>query len=163
MTAAPTVVPVDGAMKDFSTHRKPVSFTIDGDVFTGPAEIAAELLIDYGVKFAKGQTEDNRTQLDDLKDLMSIFLWEDDYNRLVARLADKRNPIGLEQLDQICDWLTEYHGMRPTQPPPDSSSPSSNPASGTDMTATVPTEDSTPDSSALLDSSTTFTSTSEVA
>lgn len=161
MTVSPTVVPVDGAMKDFSSSRKPISFTVDGDVFEGPGEIAAALLIEYGEKFSSGMEDSNRTQLDDLKDLMEIFLWEDDFKRLCERLGDKHRPIGLTQLDGIANWLTEYHGMRPTQPPSDSSSPSSNPESGTDSTAVALPEDSTPDDSPSPDSSTLSTSTSD--
>lgn len=150
MTAPPTVVPVDTGMKDFSTTRKPVRFAIDGDVFEGPAEVAAEELIAYGEKF--DANADQRGQLDGLKDLCQIFLWDDSYMRMCERLGDRRNPISLQQLDDICNWLTEYHGMRPTQPPSDSSSPSSSPESGTDSTASLPAEESIPDVSPSPDS-----------
>lgn len=150
MTAPPVVTALDPSMRDFSTSRKPVQFVIDGDVFSGPCEVAAELLVDYGERF--NRADEGRTQLDDLKDLMSIFLWEEDFTRLCARLGDKRHPIGLKQLDDVAEWLTEYHGMRPTKPPSDSSSRSSNPASGTSSTDSAPVEDSTPDVSPSPDS-----------
>lgn len=142
MTAPPTVVSVDGGMKDFSSTRKPVQFTVDGDVFTGPAEVAAEELIAYGEKFDANAPP--RGQLDGLKDLLEIFLWDDDYKRICERLGNRRSPISLEQLDNICNWLTEYHGMRPTQPPSDSSSLSSSPESGTDSTVSLPLGESIP-------------------
>lgn len=150
MTAPPTVVSIDGAMKDFSTTRKPVRFVVDGDVFEGPSEVPAELLIEYGEKF--DANADNRDQLDGLKDLFRMFLWEGDYERICARLGDRQNPISLEQADKICTWLTEVHGMRPTQPPSDSSSPSSSPESGTGSTESAQPEDSTPDDSPSPDS-----------
>ncbi len=132
-------------LKDFSRARARVRFRIDQDVFEAASALPAEILVEFSNKFA-GIT-DKTLRADELfgaiREVFSLVLLPESYDRMTSRLRDQTNPVDLEQMSDTLVWLVEQYGLRPT--PPSSSSPSGPvlPAPGTGLTESTPVVAST--------------------
>lgn len=123
-------------IKDFTKQRKPLQFRIDDDVFDAASSIPADVLI----SFAEGFTSMDPTQMPmaeaigALRRVIEIVLQPASLKRFKERMKDPHNPIDMEQLDEIVQWLFEEYGMRPTTESSTSSGGDSALASGTPST-----------------------------
>ncbi len=126
--------------KDFSKKRTPIRFVIDGDTFEAAPAIAAETLCEFAGLYeqasgAKGLAETYRL----LTTVLEMTLMPDSWQRLHERLGDRVEPIELDQLSSVVEWLLEAYGLRPTQLPSPSSGGEPSPPPGTSSTeSTVP-------------------------
>lgn len=136
--SAPPPAAPDG-LKDFSRPRKRVAFVIDGDIFEAPPVIPAMVLMDYTKSFAATKdTADPAANMDAMTRLLEMILQPSSYALFVQRLGDRERPIGLDQLQEVIEFLMGEYGMRPTQQPSESSDGLSNPESGTSSPETQP-------------------------
>lgn len=136
-----TEIPLNGdGIMDFVTARKIVRFKIDGELFEGVPEIPGELMLEYGVKSALLSKDDLTTdeQLSIIKALMGIMVMPESFERLVARLRDRTNPLTIETFMKVMNWLFTQYAGRPTTPDSDSSDGSGDQESGTNSTESVP-------------------------
>jgi hypothetical protein len=131
--------PEPDELKDFSKPRKRVAFQIDGDVFEAPPVIPAMVLMDYTKSFAarKGD-EDVAAQMDSMTGVLEMVLRPASYTLFLQRLGDRERPIGLDQLQEVIEFLMGEYGMRPTKLPAESPDGQPNPASGTNSPETRP-------------------------
>jgi len=131
-------------MKDFSKIRKPIEFKIDDDRFTCVRAIPAEVFV---VFLAEVQSVDENAESKRFFDLnVSFFheiLDEPSFKTFRSRLGDRANPIEMDQVNDITEWLMGEYGMRPTPASPSSSDGSSTPLSGPILMEKRPPEEST--------------------
>jgi hypothetical protein len=123
-------------IQDFSRARNRILFRIDGDVFEAASALPAEVLVEFGTRFADVQNTAQSVdeQFAAFAGVLELVLLPDSYEAFRARLRDRAHPIDLDQLQEVIIWLIEKHGMRPTRPSSDSSPGSPSPASGTSST-----------------------------
>lgn len=100
--------------KDFTdrNHTEPQTFMIDDDLF----ECARVLPAGVGRKFAQLQDKSPVEQFDGIGEILDIVLLPESAERFAARMVDPQNPISMEQIGQIIEWLVEEYGGRPTTP-----------------------------------------------
>lgn len=130
--------------KDFSKRRTPKTFTIDGDTFEVASVLPAEVFVEFTTRF--GEFQESDTWADNFRALdlaIKLVMLPDSYTLLRKRLGDVANPIELEQMADIVLWLIDEYGLRPTQPPSDSSDGSPSPESGISSTESTPPAEST--------------------
>lgn len=127
-------------IKNFSKTRKPVQFQIDADVFDAVPTIPAETMIE----FAESMSSADPTKMSPgemvgaLRRVIEMVLQPESLKRFKERMKDPREPIDMEQLDEIVTWLFEEYGMRPTQEPSNSSVGGSPVVPGIGSTVTLP-------------------------
>jgi len=103
-------------IKDFSKKRKDIVFRIDDDVFQAVPVIPAETMI----QFAESMTSADPSKMSPaemvgaLRRVIEMVLLPESLTRFSKRMGDPRNPIDMEQLDEVVTWLFEEYGMRPT-------------------------------------------------
>lgn len=120
-------------IKDFSRVRKPIQFRIDDDVFDAVPTVPAEVMI----QFAEGFSSLDPTKLTPaesvaaLRRVVEFVLKPASLVRFKERMSSPEDPIDMEQLDEIVQWLFEEYGMRPTQESSSSSAGDSLPEPGT--------------------------------
>lgn len=126
-------------MKDFTRERKPIQFTIDGDVFEAKSPIPAQVLLDFAAKFSS-MTEDSPIdeQLDAFKNVLDLVLKPDSLKVFQARMSDVDNPIEVAQVEEIIEWLFGEYGLRPTELSEPSLPGSDSPDDGTNSTENTP-------------------------
>jgi hypothetical protein len=127
------------ATRDFTKKRDVIKFTIDDDEFRAHSGIPAEMLIEYGAQFqgrdmTKAPVEE---QMVIYREALEMCLEPDSYRLFLSRLKDPLKPIDADQLDEVTTWLFEQYGMRPTQPPANSSGGDSDQAPGIDSTGSI--------------------------
>lgn len=124
-------------IKDFSKARKQLRFRIDDDVFEASPAIPAEVMISFAERFTSADPTKLtvKEQVGIFRDVLEIVLLPESMARMRERMADQGQPVDIEQLDQIIQWLFEEYGMRPTQESSSSSSGDSPPVPG--ITSTV--------------------------
>jgi hypothetical protein len=129
----------DDDLKDFSKPRKRVAFQIDGDVFEAPPVIPAMVLMDY-TKSVQDRKDDAGVaeQMASMTGLLEMVLRPASYTLFVQRLADRDRPIGLDQLQEVIEFLMGEYGMRPTKLPAESPDGQLNQASGMNSQETQP-------------------------
>lgn len=133
-----TVTPITEEMRDFSAPRTPITFRIDGDVFTAMPALPALTLIEFadtGERMWDGGEED-RSKL--FAKLFRMCLTDESAERFVDRLTDRTNPIDINQVNDVVDYLMERYGLRPTVPSGSSSAGSDSPDAGTRLTVPTP-------------------------
>jgi hypothetical protein len=141
--------------RDFSRKRKRVHFVIDDDTFDATPAIPADLLVEFGVRYEQAASAESLPeQFELLTGVLELVLLEDSYALLRKRMKDRHNPVELDQLNDIIEYLMSEYGLRPTQPSPDSSDGQPNPESGTNSTETTQPEASTSSTSPPTASST---------
>lgn len=130
--------------KDFSRKRDAKIFLVDGDTFEATSTLPGEVFVKFTERFVEFEESDTwRNNFDALAAALELVLLPDSYKLLRDRLNDLTNPVGLEQMADIVLWLMDEYGLRPTQPPSDSSDGSPDPESGTSSTENTPPEEST--------------------
>lgn len=140
MTENKITVDVDDGMMDFSIGRKSIKFKVDDDIFEAVPDIAAELAMDYAERIEQltGSTDAENVNYAEQKEVVystvRLVLFEESADRFIARLGDKRNPIGQSRFGKITAWLLEQYGLRPTEPDSASSTGSANQDDGTSST-----------------------------
>lgn len=125
-------------MKDFSKERKVIEFRIDDDVFVCPPALPAGTLMRFIAKFNKLQNAaDSEEQIALMNDTLAVVLQPESFDLLKIRMEDPHNPVDLDQLNAILEWVMGEYGLRPTQP--SSSSPDGQPSqeSGTSSTEII--------------------------
>lgn len=110
-------------IKDFSKKRRDIVFRIDDDTFQAVSVIPAETMI----QFAESMTSADPSRMSPgevvgaLRRVIEMVLLPESLALFTKRMADPRNPIDMEQLDDVVTWLFEEYGMRPTSESPSSS------------------------------------------
>lgn len=131
-------------IKDFSRPRKPVVFTVDGDTFEAAPAIPAETLAEFGDRYQSVNEADTiRDTFQILASVFELVLLPNSHALILARLKDRSNPIDIDQLTEIIEWLMEQYGLRPTRSSPDSSNGQPPQEPGTSSTDAAPAEEST--------------------
>lgn len=132
-------VTASGEMMDFSVRTTALQFKIDGDVFTGVRDLAADTAFEFSAYAtalsADSTNPENRKNI--MKSMIRALLVPESAERFIARLSDTSNPIGLATCMDVVHFLFERYGLRPTQPDSDSSSGPDNPESGTSSTVST--------------------------
>lgn len=134
-------------IRDFSSKRKPVKFTIDGENFDGVRNLSADVL-QMLAKAAEGIAGDeDDDELDVFKTLPEKIqaLTETCNAVLVPESAERFAKLAptLDLQDQIIPlmmWLLEKYGLRPTEVSSESSQSSPNASDGTTSTGGSSTE-----------------------
>lgn len=127
-------------MKDFTKIRKPIQFQIDDDVFDAAPTVPAEVMI----QFAEGFTTLDPSAMNPaelvgaLRRVVEFVLLPQSLERFKERMASQAEPIDMEQLDEIVQWLFEEYGLRPTVESSPSLSGDSAPVPGTTSTVNMP-------------------------
>lgn len=130
--------------KDFSRKREAKTFAIDGDTFHAAVALPGEIFVEFTERLSAFEAANTwREQFDALGAALEVVLLPDSYERLRARAKDLEYPVDLDQLAEIGMWLMDEYGLRPTQPPSDSSDGSPDPESGTSSTESTQPEEST--------------------
>jgi hypothetical protein len=126
-------------IKDFSKSRKRLQFRIDGDVFEAAPAVPAEVMISFAEKFTMADPTKMTVaqQVGIFREVLEIVLLPDSMQRMKSRMSDAANPVDIEQLDQIIQWLFEEYGMRPTTESVSSSNGGSPPAPGITSTEII--------------------------
>lgn len=124
---------------DIKRSEEVVEFTLGGE---GPyySHIPDETqLAIYMAAFTDGNAD-----IDIMAETMSFLkevFEEDTFKELKARLMDRRDPVKLETLLEILEWIIEEYTARPTKPSSDST-PSQR-STGARSTASLPPKAST--------------------
>jgi hypothetical protein len=124
------------ATRDFSKQRERIAFEVDGDVFEAAEAIPAQELVE-AVTLLNGinpKVATPQEQITAFQTFMEMCLFPESYERFVYRMGNKANPIDIDQVNAIAEWLVEQYGMRPTEPSAASSSGSPSLESGTPLT-----------------------------
>jgi hypothetical protein len=127
-------------IRDFSKKRKQLFFRVDDDTFEATSAIPAEVMIQFAERIttADPSTMTPKEQVAIFRDMLEMVLLPESMAVMRKRMADARNPVDMQQLDEIIQWLFEEYGMRPTVDPSSSSSGDSPLGSGTTLTAATP-------------------------
>jgi hypothetical protein len=127
-------------IKDFTRRRKAPQFRIDEDLFTAVAAIPAEEMISFAeqITTADPTQMSPREQVSLLRKTLENMLVPESLLRFQQRMADKTNPIDMEQLNDVVEWLFEEYGLRPTTGSSSSSSGGSPPVPGITSTDSMP-------------------------
>jgi hypothetical protein len=122
-------------MKDFTRQPRVIEFKIDDDVFRCHPRLAAQTLIDFTLEVEKfGENISSKDGIDTMIGTLKMVLIPESYRIFHARMQDLRNPIELDQVNEIIQWIMGKYGLRPTTPPEPSSNGQSSPGSGTSST-----------------------------
>jgi hypothetical protein len=127
-------------IRDFTKRRKAPVFRIDDDTFTAVAAIPAEEMISFAeqITTADPSQMSPREQVALLRKTLENMLEPESLARFQSRMGDRRNPIDMEQLNDVVEWLFEEYGLRPTTGSASSSNGVSPPVPGTTSTGSIP-------------------------
>lgn len=131
----PKLVNVGGEeVFDFTTGRKNIKFKIDDDIFEATRELPGLAGIEVAA-YANQLDQSNGMDPDAIKELVTkiyrLVLLPASAELLLNRLADQTNPVGVETMTNVMQWLIGRYGLRPTVPSGSSADGSSNPETGT--------------------------------
>jgi hypothetical protein len=122
-------------MRDFTRERKKIEFQVDDDTFTAKSPIPAQTLIDFAAKFTSlSQASSVEEQLAAFNGVLDLVLMPQSLEVFRRRMSDPEEPIAIDQVEEIITWLFEEYGLRPTEPPSDSSDGQASLESGTGST-----------------------------
>jgi hypothetical protein len=132
-------VPVTEEMKDFTRPKRAIKFKVDDDVFDAVPEIAAGLVVQFAEEAELIDKNDVKPGelIGVMTNLFQYVLPPESSTRLITRLTDPKNPIGLERVLEIIQWLLEQYGLRPTEADSDSSDGVLSPVDGTSSTVSA--------------------------
>ena len=131
-TSAITTIP------DFSIRKPPRQFRIDSDTFHVPAVLPAAV----AVEFSRMTKMNPNEQFLAIGEVLDIVMLPESAELFARRMRDPSNPIGVEHIAEVVQWLMQEYGDRPTQPSSDSQA--SPMTTGTPSTAGAPLVESTP-------------------
>jgi hypothetical protein len=92
----------------------PLEFAIDGQVLYAHKPTDGQIAMTMA---ALGRHTSNQTKIAGIIDFFVEILDEDSHQYIVERLLSRNDPLGLEQVEEILDWLVEEWTGRPTQQP----------------------------------------------
>lgn len=100
--------------KDFTRTKKhePVTFTLDGDTFHCVRKMPGGL-IKKVTSLGDIENKSVNDKIDTFMGLLKDLLLDDSYEIFNARLNDKTNPIDIEEMGDIIEWLIEVYTGRP--------------------------------------------------
>lgn len=129
-------------IKDFSKARKRIQFRVDDDLFEASPAVPAEVLMDFAMQFTGMDPEklSVEKQLVIFTSVLDLVLLPESLTLFKARMRDRKQPIEIDQVEQILTWLLEEYGLRPTPLPSDSSAGQPGPESGTSSTENTAAE-----------------------
>lgn len=126
-------------MKDFTKKRDDIAFRIDDDVFRAAPGVPAEVLMDFATQFTgMGPATPVDEQLKAFRAVFELVLLPESLERFTERMRDRRNPIEIDQCEDIITWLMERYGLRPTELPSSSPGGQESPVPGTTSTVSTP-------------------------
>lgn len=128
--------------QDFTETKSRVKFKLDGDVFYGVRDLAVELALEFSAQSEKLNSDDVSTQdrIDTFKQVVRLLLEPESAELFLRRMRDPANPVGINKITEITNWLFEQYSLRPLEPGSDSSTGSDNPESGTNSTGNTSVE-----------------------
>lgn len=114
--------PPSDDVPDFAPTRPRPTFMVGGEVFQGKVEIAALPMMRYAIRASKMDTEEGLTEeaMETTLSMIRLMLTKESAERLIARMDDDDNPVGMDAFNKLVPWLMEQYGMRPTEPLSDS-------------------------------------------
>jgi hypothetical protein len=139
----------DDGIADFTEAVKDIRFRVGPDVFTCVTGLPAMTMIEFAEtadKVSDGDITDELKRM--FTGMFSLVLTDESAALFIARLSDKKNPIGMGAVNRVVPYIMEQFGMRPSVPSGTSSDGSPTPASGQNSTANTPAGASTSDYSA---------------
>lgn len=137
-------------MRDFSRKRRPVYFTISEVTYHCVKALPADELQEM-MNRLRGSNVDDTNAVARVIDVLQVCMIGDSHAALVTKIkTDRDDPIDLEQLGEIVEWLVEVYTNRPTKPSSGSSTGSPSDDGGTSSTAGAPLVVSHPSSSTEL-------------
>lgn len=125
-------------IRDFSRKRERVQFRIDDDLFEATPAIPGDILTEFAKRYSNVSDASLDQQLNIMKDAIGLVLLPESHARFTKRLSDLENPIELEQVAEVVNWLMEHYGRRPTVPSSHSPTGLPSPESGTSSTDAQP-------------------------
>lgn len=128
----------DIRFKDFTEDVQPIQFRVNEDLFIAPAVLPVPTMQQLTIAVAKLKDVGDSAAFDAILEVFDAILVDDSAIRFRQRIADKVQPIGLNQVVNIMTWLIEVYGLRPTEQPSDSSAGQLIETSGMLSTAGVP-------------------------
>lgn len=128
----------DIRFKDFTVDAQPIRFQVNDDVFTAPAVLPIPVMQQLTTAVEKLKGVSDAAAFDAILEVFDAILVDDSARRFRERVADKVQPIGIEQVVNIMNWLIEVYGLRPTEQSSDSSAGQPAETSGMLSTAGVP-------------------------
>lgn len=139
-------VPEAEAVRDFSRPRTRKLFTISPDTFEAASVLPGDVFARFVTRYNdRVDAQTYQEQHDAIKGALELALLPDSFKRFAERLQDKANPIDDGQMAEVCLWLLEEYGLRPTKPSQLSSDGSPNPESGMSSTDVQLPAESTPE------------------
>jgi hypothetical protein len=148
------VTDVDNAnYRDFTKKREPVHFGLNGQDFDCRKALTPRQLQLAMTAFKQVKRDFDRVAgsaanedgvppelLQKVSDVLAHFVKAESFARLSAMLAEEEpeEPIDIQQLMEILQWLLEKMAARPTTPSPDSTDTSPSDGTGTALTAGAP-------------------------
>jgi len=127
-------------MKSFTKVRKELKFEIDGDVFEAAPALPADTLMDFATQFEGMDENDGAKAQLAMVTVLETVLVPESFQHFRARMGDPQQPIELDQVNDVVQWIMSEYGMRPTLPSERSSDGSPSPESGTSSTENTQAE-----------------------
>jgi hypothetical protein len=131
-------------MRDFTQDRPSISFKIDDDVFHCAPALPARVLMNFAVKFdAITEKSTGEDQMAAMMSILEAALKPESYKRFEIRMADSDQPIDLNQVNAVIEWVMGEYGLRPMEPSVSSATGPPDPVTGISSTVNMPGEEST--------------------
>ncbi len=136
--------------RDFTQKRKRVYFRVEPDEFDCVSALPPDdLQVVAGMwKSYRGEADETSIAqtLAKLREIFEIFILPKSFEVFSRRLGDRQNPIDVQQLVEIIQWIIEVYAARPTTPSSSSPATSVNGDGGTSSTAGASLAESLPSS-----------------
>lgn len=106
--------PAANGIKAFTTSRRPdIEFTLDGELYRAVGTCP------FGVweRMVTARNQPGADQLLIIPQFLDAVLHPDSAERIAARLTGEGDvdPLGLEDILPVCEWLMERYADRPTR------------------------------------------------
>src|SRR6266576_1485581 len=109
-------------MRDFTRQPRVIEFKIDDDVFRCHPRLSAQTLIDFTLEVEKlGDKMTSEQGIQTMIGTLKMVLVPDSYTLFHDRMSNSSNPIELDQVNAVIEWIMGEYGLRPTQQPDTSS------------------------------------------
>lgn len=136
--------------KDFSRPERRVTFKVGSYEYEAVAAVPLGLAFDMARISRTFGGDDSEAKLNSLWQFFDAALIGDGGQQIQKQAYDKTDPLDMNQLMNIMQWLLEVYGLRPTEPSSISSTGSRE--SGTSSTDGAPLAELTPSNSPSFDS-----------
>lgn len=98
---------------DFTEETPLIQFKVGADVFTAVPTIPLARISELSK--LGSSAEDGSTMVQGIERIFSNILVPESYERFIAGLSSRENPIGIAHVTKILPWLMEQYGLRPTE------------------------------------------------